>query len=383
LVLTGTTDAETRATRAFTERWETPTVVARAPGRVNLIGDHTDYNDGFVLPVALPFDTVIVGALAPVGSGVELVSEGFGTISIDLSEPAATDRDWGIHLRGVHQLLGQLNVPLPDWRGTISTDIPAGASLSSSAALEVACISLLLHFAGVSWSGADIALLGQRVENEVLGLPSGIMDQLISATATDGHASLIDCRSLIAKHYRLPPDVRIVVMDSGTRRELVDSEYAQRQSSCEEAARHLGLTSLRDASLDDLDRLAGNELLRSRARHVVTENQRTLDAAKAMTAGDNTRLGELMTKSHNSLRDDFEVSGPGLDAIVDAAMAAPGCLGARMTGGGFAGCAVALVRVSDVEPFVGTVARTYKAKTGDTATLWPVAPGPGACVRPF
>lgn len=357
-----------------------PTVVSRAPGRVNLIGEHTDYNDGFVLPMALPFDTVIVGAPMPSGSGVSLLSEGFGEVTFDPRDPLSA-RDWSTHLRGIHALLEAEGVEVPDWRGVIATDIPMGASLSSSAAIEIACLGLILALSGEeAWPPDRLARLGQQVENQVLGLPSGIMDQLISAAALAGHASLIDCRTLQTRHFPLPDAHAVVVMDTLTRRELVDSEYAARRADCETAASELGVAALRDASLAELSILAEGRI-HNRARHVVTENQRTLDAAAAMTDGDAGRLGELMNASHDSLRDDYEVSGPGLDAIVDAARVAPGCRGARMTGGGFAGCAVALVEVDAVGQFVASVSADYRERTGETPTLWPVQPAHGAAVE--
>jgi galactokinase len=356
-----------------------PAVVARAPGRVNLIGEHTDYNDGFVLPMALPFDTVIAAVPNAAGCGIDIESEGFGVVHVDPAAPLDGERDWSIHLRGVHAVLADEGVPLSDWSGVVATDIPMGASLSSSAALEVACASVVLALAQQAdlFDGRELALLGQRVENDVLGLPSGIMDQLISATARAGHASLIDCRSLQAVEYPLPTEAAVIVMDTLTRRELIESEYADRRADCAEAALRIGVPALRDARIEDLVRL-NDDRLRRRAHHVVTENQRAVDAAAAMGADDAATLGELMNASHRSLRDDYEVSGPGLDAIVDVAWSAPGCLGARMTGGGFAGCAVALVDVSAVDEFMRVVEAGYHVRTGQRPALWPVEPSPGA-----
>ena len=370
--------ARHRAIAAFAGQ---PSIVSSAPGRVNLIGEHTDYNDGFVFPMALPFSTVIAAASAPEESVVRLSSEGFGTVEFDPMNPLDGPADWSIHLRGVHALLAAEGVRVGPWRGSIASDIPLGASLSSSAALEVACIGAVLRLAHVDsgWSRERRAQLGQRVENEVVGLPSGIMDQLISATARAGHASLIDCRTFEAAHHPVPTDCVVVVMDTATRRELVESEYAARRADCEGAARAIGVDALRDASTTQVAALA-DDRLRRRARHVVTENQRTLAAADAMAADDSGRLGELMAASHASLRDDYEVSGPQLDAIVDTALDAPGCLGARMTGGGFAGCAVALVEASRAAEFERAVSSRYTAATGREPVLWPVTPGPGAQV---
>ncbi|PIE32045.1 MAG: galactokinase [Ilumatobacter coccineus] len=371
--------AASRAIAAHQERWGQPDIVARAPGRVNLIGDHTDYNDGFTLPMALPFDTVI--ALSTTDSDqrsgpVTIESEGFGAATIDPTTIPGDTPAWAIHLAGVVSILTDLGIDSGGWSATIATDIPTGASLSSSAALEVAAITALLHRANRSWSPLGIARAGQRVENEIVGLPSGIMDQFISAGAIAGHASLMDCRALTLTPTPLPEGVAIAIADTGTRRVLADAAYADRRRSCEQAASDIGVDALRDATLDDLE-VISDVTDRRRARHVITENTRTLAAAEAMTRGDAAGLGQLMTASHLSLRDDYEVSGPGLDAIVEASLAAPGCLGARMTGGGFAGCAVALVDTSQVDGFSDAVTSSYRYD-GHEARIWICEPSAGA-----
>ncbi len=359
-----------RCVATFAERWGTPEVVARAPGRVNLIGEHTDYNDGFALPMALAFDTVVaLGDSGDPETGVVVVaSEDFGTVEFDPVAEAAFAPVWARHLAGVVSLAGQLGVPSGGWRATISTDIPVGAGLSSSAALEVAVVTALLERAGLSWEPLEIARLGQRVENEVVGVPSGIMDQLISAGAIAGHASLMDCRHLTLQPTPVPAGVAVAVLDTMTRRTLVDGAYGDRRSSCQRASTVLGLHALRDAGLSDLG-LIEDATDRRRAHHVVTENARTLAAAEAMRSDDAASVGRLMTESHRSLRDDFDVSGPGLDAIVEVAGRAPGCLGARMTGGGFAGCAVALIDADAAPEFVDSVRDGYGYE-GHTATVW-------------
>ncbi len=354
--------------------------MVRAPGRVNLVGDHTDYNDGFTCPMALPFDTVI--ALSdtgrPTDGPVMITSEGFGDALIQVDGRPEDVPSWARHLAGVVTLLTEVGVPAGGWHGAISTDIPTGASLSSSAALEVAVITALLARAGLSWPPIDVARLGQRVENEVVGLPSGIMDQFISAGAQAGHASLMDCRALTLSPRPLPADAVVAIMDTGTRRILAEAAYGERRASCHEAARNLGVSSLRDAQMDDLARL-GDTVQYRRAHHVVTENQRTLAAADALTNGDAVEFGRLMTLSHLSLRDDYEVSGPGLDRIVDVALDAPGCLGARLTGGGFAGCAVALVCAGDAEAFRTHVVDGYRYQE-HRAQVWLCHPAAGADV---
>ena len=369
--------ARERAAENHQRRWGSSTLISRAPGRVNLIGEHTDYNDGFVLPMALPFAAAVAASHAPEGCGVEVHAEGFGSVEFDPADPIEPG-SWSVHLRGVCHLLAKQGVNPGPWRAAISSDIPSGASLSSSAALEVAVALAVLELAGVEWSPHAIAKLGQRVENEVVGVPSGIMDQLISATAVAGHASLIDCRSLRATPVPIPDGAVVAVMDTGTRRQLVGSAYADRRDSCARAAEALGLSSLRDAQVEDLARLpASLGVEQRRARHVITENQRTLDAAQAMADGDAPEAGALMDASHASLRDEYEVSGPALDQIVDTARMIPGCFGARMTGGGFAGCAVALVSAEHAGDFRNRVVEQFRNASGLEATIWLCEPATG------
>ena len=367
-----------RAKRAHRLRWGEPDFVVRAPGRVNLIGEHTDYNDGFTLPMALPFDTALaVSSSGDAAAGsVTISSDGFGEVKIDpTADPRSVDA-WATYISGSIGLLAEHGIPTGGWRASVETDIPTGASLSSSAAIEVATITAMLHRAGTSWAPVDVAQLGQRVENEVVGVPSGIMDQFISAGAVDGHAGLMDCRSLTLTPTRIPDDVVVAIMDSGTRRKLAEAAYGDRRASCQRAAESLGVAALRDATPEQVATIA-DATDRRRARHIVTENRRTLGAVDALAAGDTAEFGRLMRASHASLRDDFEVSGPGLDAIVEAADRAPGCLGARMTGGGFAGCAVALVDVSRTEEFGRFVLDEY-SYDGHTADIWICAPAAGA-----
>ena len=369
-----------RAVTSHRRRWGLPDLVVRAPGRVNLIGEHTDYNDGFTLPMALPFDTAI--AMSDDGDAtagtVTIASAGFGEVAIDPTADPRSVVTWAWHLAGVVGLLAGCGVPAGGWRAAIDTDIPIGASLSSSAALEVAAITGLLARAGLQWSPIAIARLGQQVENEVVGLPSGIMDQFISAGAVAAHASLMDCRALTLTPTPLPDGVVVAVMDTGTRRVLAEAAYADRRTACERVAAELGVAALRDATLEQAATIA-DPVDRRRAHHVVTENQRTLDAVDAMRRGDTAHLGRLMDESHASLRDDYEVSGPGLDAIVEVARTAPGCLGARMTGGGFAGCAVALVQAADAEAFADAVIDRYRFD-GHTARVRMCAPSAGASI---
>ncbi len=382
--MTNRAPAAERAVALHRERWGAPAVVSRAPGRVNLIGEHTDYNDGFVLPMAIEFDTVVALSRAQrdrAGSDVvsTVVSEHFGEATLDHQRDQIDATHWSAYVFGVSRLLDGRGIATEPWRCSVATDVPIGASLSSSAALEVAMAAALLHVAGESWDAVATARICQRVENEVVGMPCGIMDPLICASAVEGHASLIDCRSLDIEPRRLVDGSVIAILDTMTRRELVDSAYADRRAACARAADWLATDALRDAQLDAIERMPADlRTERRRARHVITENERTLAAANAMDAGDADALGDLMNASHASLRDDYEVSGPALDAMVGIAQSSPGCRGARMTGGGFAGCAVALVDTEGAEAFTRTVRDRYRAANGLDAGIWLSQPAAGA-----
>jgi len=384
---------------AFEERFgAAPTHLAWGPGRVNLIGEHTDYNDGFVLPLALERRAWL--ALTPRDDGVvRLVAEDLGEEGefrlgdLGPETPARASAaagpghatGWLEYPRGVAwslSLEGAFRDRLQGFDGVMASDVPRGAGLSSSAAVELAVAAALLlpGQAGSGWDPGVIARAAQRAENEWVGVASGIMDQLIGAAATRGHAVLIDCRDLTLKPVPVPPDVAVVVLDTGTRRGLAGSAYNDRRAACERVARALGVTALREAGVSDLDGLVGkvDATDLARARHVVEENARTLAAAGALARGDNAAVGELMRASHASLRDLYEVSSPALDAMVEAAEGAPGCLGARMTGAGFGGCAVALVRASEAERFSAATRAGYERGTGRAAQAYVSAAGPGA-----
>ena len=373
-----------RVIDAYNERFgERPALLARAPGRVNLIGEHTDYNDGFVLPMAI--DRAIRIALRPRDDArVILHSLDFGTqADIDRGRLAHAEDGWPEYLRGVAWALQEAGLRLRGWQGVMAGDVPIGSGLSSSAALELAVARAFQGVSGFQWEPAVIARHAQRAENQWVGMNCGIMDQMISASGVEGSALLIDCRSLATRRAPLPPGSVVVVMDSMTRRGLVDSAYNERRAQCEAAARHFGVKALRDVDAATFSRRAGelDGLTRRRARHVITENARTLDAAEAMRNADAGRLGALMNASHDSLRDDFEVSTEALDALVGMARAQPGCLGARLTGAGFGGCAVALVRGDRVGTFFAAVKRDYEVETGQAATLYVCKPSAGASVR--
>jgi galactokinase len=289
-----------------------------------------------------------------------------------LAEPQDKSSGWVEYLKGMAWALQGAGYRLNGWDGVLTGDIPIGAGLSSSAALEMATARAFAAVSDLPWEATAMARLGQRAENEWVGVNCGIMDQMISARGQAGHALLIDCRTLAAEAVPLPPGTTVVVLDTSTRRGLVASAYNERRAQCEAAARAFGVPALRDVNVEELEAGSGNlgAVIARRARHVVTENARTLQAAVAMQRGDASALGHLMDESHASLRDDFEVSSAELNAMVVCAREAEGCLGARMTGAGFGGCAVALVQASAVQDVAGPVADCYEAATGHPAQVY-------------
>ena len=367
--------------RDFTARHGVrPEWLVRAPGRVNLIGEHTDYNDGFVLPLAI--ERAVWIALSPHREPyVEVHAlDKQESGRIDLTDFRRGGPSWLEYVRGPAHVLHQMDRPLAGWHGSMAGDVPLGAGLSSSAAVELATLRAFAAAGGLAWSPAEMARFGQRAENEWVGVNCGIMDQMISAAGEAGHALLIDCRTLALRPVPMPGDVVVVVMDTGTRRGLMDSAYNERRAQCEAAAKHFGVAALRDVTAARFDMESGalDAVTRRRARHVVTENARTLRAADALKAGDAATVGRLMDLSHESLRDDFAVSSPALDTMVSIAHRQQGCLGARMTGAGFGGCAVALVRREAADAFVEHVRTHYGAATGNTAALYVTTAQPGA-----
>jgi galactokinase len=357
-----------------------PALVVRAPGRVNLIGEHTDHQDGLVLPIAI--DRALWLALEPVECRhVEVVSgQADGTVRLDLDDIGERRDDWAGYVQGMAWVLGD-EVDLHGWRGAIDSDIPAGAGLSSSAAFELALARAWVALAGQPWEPSHMARLGQRAENQWVGVSSGIMDQLSCARGRSGHALLIDCRTQDVTHIPIPGDLAIVIMDTGTRRELTGSDYNVRQRECVQAAAALGVDSLRDAGIDAVERVL-QDPLRRRARHVVTENGRVLAAVAALRGGSAPALGRVLSEGHRSMRDDFEASGPALDTMVALASGTAGCHGARLTGAGFAGCAIAVVERSAADAFCAQVAQGYRRETGTDARLYVTAAADGADVSP-
>ena len=358
--------------QAFAERFGAPApMVVRAPGRVNLIGEHTDYNDGFVLPMAI--DREICLAFRPRNDHRVVVHslDYNETAEFDVGALVRAEHSWVEYLKGVAWALREQGMALRGWEGVLGGDVPRGAGLSSSAALELATLRAFAALCGAPWHPGPAAVTGQRVENNWIGVNSGIMDQMVVAAAQTHHALLLDCRSLAIRHVPIPDTIAVVVMDTATRRGLVDSAYNERRRQCEEAAAHCGVTALRDLSIAQLEaaRPTLADTTYRRAHHVVTENARTLAAADALRAGDVRALGRLMNASHASLRDDFEVTNRELDAIVALAQADAACYGARMTGAGFGGCAVAIVERDAAARFIENVTAGYQSATG----LQPVA----------
>lgn len=354
--------------RAFTALFGgEPTFFARAPGRVNLIGEHTDYNDGLVLPVAIDRHVVIAGRPAP-GGPIRLHATAYKELAeFPVGNPAeAAVPGWARYPQGVADGLAR-RFTLSGLDGVIAADLPTGSGLSSSAALEVAS-SLAFESAAVhSLPARERALLCHRAEVEFVGVPCGIMDQFASALCRKGHALFIDCRSQETHHIPLSQELIIAVCDTGVRRTLAASLYAERRRECAAAvamlaAKRSGMTSMRDVGIDDLALIAElPDPLRARARHVVTENARVVQAAQALESGEYERLADLFLASHQSLRNDYAVSSPELDAMVEAALASPGCVAARMTGAGFGGSVVALVQRSLQDRFLSTVALEYRS----------------------
>lgn len=348
--------------------------MVRAPGRVNLIGEHTDYNDGFVMPMAIERATWLAGRRRS-DDRVVLHSGDFdesAEVELGAGENKTAGPAWADYLHGVAWAMNSRYPRLEGWEGLSLSNIPIGAGLSSSASFELAIAGAFAAAGGLEWDARRMSLLCNKAEVEWVGVHCGMMDHLTSAEGRAGKALLIDCRSLESKPIRLPENLVVVILDTGESRTLAGSAYNERREQCEEAAQLLDVASLRDASLQLLES-SGKEMdpvIFRRARHVISENERTLRAAEAMGKNDLSLLGELMAKSHESLRGDYEVSCAELDAMVSCAQAAPGCVGARMTGAGFGGCAVALVEEQAVEDFLAEVAPCYRAATGIEPKLY-------------
>ena len=365
-----------------------PTFIARAPGRVNLIGEHTDYNDGFVLPMAIDRAVTIIGA-PRTDRNVRLDSANFDAInefSLD-QQPLETSiiHPWSNYVRGVADAMHKAGLTLTGFDGVLWGDIPISSGLSSSAATEMATTRAFAAAANQPVDGVQAAQLGQRAEIDFVGVNCGIMDQFISSLGKAGYALFIDCRSLAYDLVALPPGVTVLVVDTKAPRTLAGSAYNERVRECAAGAAALGLKSLRDVSVAEFERQRAKlpDLIARRCAHVVYENQRVLDAVQAARAGDAAVLGQLMNQSHDSLRDLYSVSSAELDAVVEIARAHPGVHGARMTGAGFGGCAIAMVETTHAAELHAVMARDYPARTGRTPSIYACVPSAGASWSPL
>jgi galactokinase len=373
----------------FTQTYgRAPQWLAAAPGRVNVIGEHTDYNDGFVLPMAIERYTLI--AAAPASNGAKKIqlrsTLGDGAVSVDLTQPVkpAPKGAWSNYPVGVIAGFLARGVKLGGFDALIHSTVPLGGGLSSSAALEVSTATLLEAITGLKLDPVDKALLCQKAEHDYAGMPCGIMDQFISVMGKQDHLLLLDCRS--RKPELVPmsdPSKALLIINTNFKHELTGGEYAKRRAQCEQAANILSLPSLRDATADMLMRARSRmeEVVFRRARHVIGEIERTLHAAEAVRASNWPTVGQLMYASHSSLRDDYEVSCPELDAVVEIAQAIGpkgGVIGCRMTGGGFGGCAVAMVNADAVPAISERIASEYERRTKIKPTLFVSRPAAGA-----
>ena len=356
----------------------------RAPGRINLIGEHTDYNEGFVMPVAINFYCWV--AICPAeGRAVEVHSTNFNERrSFDLDRPQPFG-DWSDYVQGVAFMLQRAGLQLQGGKMLISSDVPIGSGLSSSAALEVAAALALLGQQNTSYDRNQLALSCQRAENEFVGARCGIMDQFIACHGQAGRLLMLDCRSLEYRLLPVPEDLRLVICNTMVRHAIAAGEYNARRSQCEEGGRLLsrtrpGISALRDATLEDLER-HGNVLppeILKRCRHVISENQRVVAAAAALEKNNLNEFGELMAASHESLRHDYEVSCPELDLMVNLARQVEGVYGARMTGGGFGGCTLNLVAKEAVGNFQKEIASKYQEQTGKSPEIYVSTASEGA-----
>ena len=373
-------------TDEFQRSYHTRPAIFRAPGRVNLIGEHTDYNDGFVMPVAIGFYTWIAASPRP-DRTLHVRSEEFReTIDLPLDSLSGPPRKhWSDFVRGVAAVLQSKGVALSGASLIIQGQVPMGAGLSSSASLEVATGLALLGTSQKQVPPLDLVKICQRAEHEYVGTRCGIMDQFIAVFASSGHALMIDCRSLESESLSIPDDARLVICNSMVKHELATGEYNRRREECEAGVKIFRRSSpavhaLRDVTLQDLANHATEltDVIYRRCRHVITENQRVLDAAAALRAGDLGRFGQLMYESHRSLQQDYEVSSNELDLLVHIASGCEGVYGSRMTGGGFGGCTITLVRSHSVEEFGENITSAYRERTGITPDLYICSAAQGA-----
>ena len=347
---------------------ESSDVAVRAPGRANLIGEHTDYNDGYVLPAALELATYVVGRRTRGRIRLSSLDEP-GEVDIDPATGRGSHDGWGIYATGVVRALTDEGIAVAGLDGVLASELPQGAGLSSSAALEVA---IAASVAAEPVDPARLAAICTRAENHYVGTRSGIMDQLAAACGRAGSALLIDCRDASIEPVPLPDDVVLLLIDSDDQRGLSDSSYNERRDQCEAAAKALGVRSLRDADEVMLEQRGGDldAVALKRARHVVSENRRVLEAARALNAGNLEPLGPLFAAAHHSLATDYEVSTPELDLLVRLAGETPGVIAARLTGAGFGGCTVNLVGAQEADAAGRSIVGRYNDATGRNGRHW-------------
>ncbi len=383
------------ATDEYRRRYGVPAVwFAAAPGRVNLIGEHTDYNDGFVFPMAIERSTVIVAGPTDAATSevFSLTKQAAAEIRIDgVIDPPETVV-WSNYVQGAVACVAEKGLRLEKpFRAVLQSNVPLGGGLSSSASLEVATATLIEMIAGKNLDPVDKALACQKAEHLYAKMPCGIMDQFISALGQKGHAMLLDCRSKEPRMVPLDdPGVSVLIVNSNVKHELTGSEYPDRRRQCEKAAKLLGVEKLRDATLPMLDAArkifdveSDGEICFRRAKHIVTENDRTVRMAEALTRKDWKTCGELMNASHDSMRNDFEISCSEIDMLVEIAQNVSGVVGSRMTGGGFGGCTVSLVETDKIDQISAAIADSYKKKTGIEATIFATHPAQGATGGPI
>lgn len=376
------------AKQTYTQRYGAPPKwVVMAPGRVNLIGEHVDYNDGFVMPMAIERYVVIAaGPAAGQGDSLKVYSSAMDdecTIAVGAESAEELPR-WGQYIHGALKEMSDAGYPCGALQATIHANVPLGGGLSSSAALEVATATMVEAATGKSISSAEKAKLCQRAENIHVGMPCGIMDQFSSAACEADHLMQLDCRSLETKQVPFTnPNVTVLIINSNVKRELASSAYPLRRAQCETAAKQLGVPALRDATTAMLDKMSEQleEVVFRRARHVISEIGRVQEMATALESNNWALAGELMYASHDSLRDDYEVSCEELNLLVDTAHqigSGGGVIGSRLTGAGFGGCTVTLVESDAVEDVATRIAQTYQTTLNIEPTLFTTRPGPGA-----
>ncbi len=381
----GMKNLKLKVTQSFVDTFDqAPQIYVQAPGRVNIIGEHTDYNDGFVLPCAINYIT-LVAATRRNDRLIRVVAADYNNdydeFSLDDNIEFLVDKMWANYIRGVIKYLLERGYQFDGCDLSVSGNVPQGAGLSSSASLEVVIAQTIQELYQIGISQQDIALNGQQAENHFVGCNCGIMDQLISSCGDNGHALLIDCRSLATFPVIIPDDLVVMIINSNKKRGLVDSEYNTRRQQCEEAAKVLAVKALRDVTEAEFQQKQGllSPLVMKRARHVITENARTLAAAEALTRNNLSVLSQLMAESHNSMRDDFEITVKEIDTLVEIVKSVLGSEGGvRMTGGGFGGCIVALMKQDKVEQVVMAVEENYQQQTGLKADIYVCQPSAGA-----